>query len=53
MLNDIEVISIILCREPTASQLASIVSSNVNLQAKLDKDEVWVGESLRRLIDLM
>ncbi|KAH6911875.1 hypothetical protein BKA70DRAFT_1219955 [Coprinopsis sp. MPI-PUGE-AT-0042] len=52
-LNDIEVITITLCREPTASQLASIVSSNTGLQAKIDSDDVWVAESLRNFIDLL
>ncbi|KAH6889566.1 hypothetical protein BKA70DRAFT_1442399 [Coprinopsis sp. MPI-PUGE-AT-0042] len=51
-LNNIKVITITLCREPTASQLASIVSSNTGLQAKIDSDDVWVAESLRNFIDL-
>jgi hypothetical protein len=52
-LKDIEVITITLCREPTASQLASIISSNPGLQSKIDTDDVWVAESLRRFVDLL
>ncbi|KAH6888335.1 hypothetical protein BKA70DRAFT_1235428 [Coprinopsis sp. MPI-PUGE-AT-0042] len=48
---DIDIVTVLISRDPTASQLASIVSSNTHIQEKIDSEEVWVHESLRNMAD--
>ncbi|KAH6886083.1 hypothetical protein BKA70DRAFT_1236570 [Coprinopsis sp. MPI-PUGE-AT-0042] len=48
---DINIFTILISRDPTVSQLASIVSSNPRIQQKIDEEEVWVHESLRNVAD--
>jgi hypothetical protein len=51
--SDIEVITILLSRDPTAAQLAGVISSNANLQNQFKKEQAWVHGVLQNFAQLL